>query len=244
MNLSLYTGAANLHLIENWQATMANNLANVSTPGFQKNSFEVSSSNRPLTNHPVQNQPLTPLPMGRPVRVFSDGEIRVTGNPMDFAIHGGGYFGLRDTEGREVFTKDGEFKLNSEGILVNKLGYPVIADGDQLAARQDGGPLTIYTDGTVTQDNETIGRISVFQFADQQQLERLNGSYFFNPGNQAGQREDEFPNVLQGQLMGSSVSPLTEMVSMIQASRAYEVTQKVIQENDERGDQVIQAFSV
>jgi flagellar basal body rod protein FlgG len=244
MNLPLYTGAAHLNVLENWQATIANNLANVSTPGFQKNSFQVASAEKPLTREPLNNHPLTPLPVGRPVRVFSDGEIRVTGNPNDFAIHGGGFFGMRDEAGQEVYSKDGSFQINAEGILVNKLGWPVLAEGGELALRQDGGPFTVHMDGTVTQDGENIGRISVYQFTNPNQLERGNGSYFYNPDNLAGVNEVEIPTIMQGQLMGSAVSPLSEMVSMIQASRSYELTQKVIQENDDRGQKIIQAFSV
>lgn len=233
-----------MRVLEDWQSTIANNLANSSTPGFQKNTFAIASREKPLVKTPMPLQPLTPLALGQPIRVVSDGEVRVTGNPFDMAVHGGAFFAVRNDEGQTLYTKDGEFRLNAEGVLINKMGYPVLADGDALALLPDAGPITVATDGTVSQDGENIGRISVFQFAEPNNLIRTNGSYFMDLNNNAGAQEVESPTILQGQLMGSSVSPLTEMVSMIEASRAYEITQKIIQENDERGGKVIQAFTV
>lgn len=243
MNLGLYTGAAHLAVLENWQSTIASNLANASSPGYQPNTFAVSSAEKPLTKVKMPTQPLQPLVVGKATRVFQSGEVRVTGNPYDLAIHGDGFFGLRRPDGLTVYTKDGEFHRNADGDWVNKMGYRLIAEGDVLNVRLDGGQVTVNTDGTVSQDGENIGRISIFEFARPESLERGNGTYFINVDNRAGIREVEQPIVLQGQLIASGVEPLREMVSMIEVSRAYELTQKVIQENEQRGAKAIQAFS-
>lgn len=231
-----------MNLLENWQALISSNLANASTPGFQKSTFEISST-APEASEETSSRHM-PLPVGSAQRVFSDGQIRTTGNPFDLSIRSGGFFGLTDDKGEQVFTKDGEFHLNNEGTIVNKMGWPLLAGGAPITIELQQGPITVATDGTISQKGQDVGRVSVYNFTNPQELDQGNGSYFFNPGNQAGMTEVEDPLVLQGQLMGSSVSPLTEMVSMIQVSRAYEISQKLIQENDQRRGTVIQTFSV
>ena len=243
MNGGLHTGANRLARLENWQAMISNNLANASAPGFQKNTFEISSSTPEIPNG-APSHPFAAQPVGSVQRVFSDGHIQITDNPLDLAIHGGGFFALVGPEGETLYTKDGEFHLNSEGTLVNKAGYAVQADGDVLTVDLQQGPITITRDGSVNQDGQDIGRISVFNFTDPKALGQGNGSYFIDRDGLAGVAAVEFPTIMQGQLMGSSVAPLSEMVSMIQVSRAYEVTQKLIQESDERQGKAIQTFSV
>ncbi len=243
MNIGLQTGANSLAMLENWQAMISNNLANASTPGFQKSTFEISSTVQEDSEEGATNQ-LTPEPVGSIQRVFSDGQVRITDNPMDLAIHGGGFFALNGENGETMYTKDGEFHLNGDGVLVNKAGYAVQADGDVLTIDLQEGPITITQDGSVNQKGRDVGRLAIFDFSNPEALELGNGSYFFDRDGAAGVSEVEFPTIIQGQLMGSSVAPLSEMVSMIQVSRAYEISQKLIQEADERENKAIQTFSV
>ncbi|MCB1123280.1 MAG: flagellar hook-basal body protein [Verrucomicrobiae bacterium] len=241
MDVGLHTGASHLQMLENWQAVISSNLANSSTPGFQKSVFEIA---RVTPEENGENLLQSTLPVGNVLRAFSEGQIRITGNPYDLAIQSGGFFALAGENGEQVYTKDGEFHLNSDGTLVNKMGWPVLAEGAPLTVVLEEGPITISPDGTVNQKGQDIGRISVYNFANPQALEQGNGSYFTDPEGLAGPVMEEDPLVLQGQLMGSTVNPLTEMVNMIQVSRAYEITQKLIQENDERGSAAIRTFSV
>ncbi len=242
MDISLHTGASQMQMLENWQALISNNLANASAPGFQKSMFEISAPTPevPQVGAPIQ----TASPTGTARRVFSNGQIRSTGNPLDMALQSGGFFGVINDKGEQVYTKDGEFHLNSEGTLVNKMGWSVLAEGAELTVELQEGPITVSPDGTLNQKGQDIGRLSIYDFTNPQALDQRNGSYFTDPEGLAGVVEVEDPLVLQGQLMGSSVNPLSEMVSMIQVSRAYEITQKLIQESDERGSKVVQTFSV
>lgn len=242
MDIGLHTGASHMQMLENWQAVISSNLANASTPGFQKSAFKISASAPEASEAAAPAQ--TPLPVGQAQRVFSNGQIRITGNPLDLAIHSGGFFGLTNDDGEQVYSKDGEFHLNSEGTIVNKMGWTVLAEGAAVTVELQEGPITITPDGTINQNGQDIGRLSVYDFANPDQLEQRNGSYFTDPEGLAGVMEVEDPLVQQGQLMGSTVNSLTEMVSMIQVSRAYEIAQKLIQENDERANTVVQTFSV
>lgn len=234
-----------MQMLETWQASIADNLANASTPGFQKTLVSVTGASKAVdgANAAATADNKLILPQGRVAQSFRDGAIRVTGNPNDFAIKDGGFFALTTPSGERLFTKDGEFSVNSEGILVNKMGYVVDVEGGELSVDLQQGPITVTRDGSVNQEGQSLGRISAFSFADPNQLERVSGSYFADSGN-AGQSPIEDPTILQGHLMGSSVTAMDEMVSMIQVSRAYEMSQKVIQESDERLNQAIQTFSV
>lgn len=242
MDIGLQTGASHMQMLENWQAAISSNLANASTPGFQKSVFQIST---PVAETEEGEMVATsPLPVGGVQRTFSNGQIRVTDNPFDFAIQSGGFFSLFNDEGETVYTKDGEFHLNSGGTLVNKMGWPVLAEGAPLTVVIEEGPITVAPDGTVNQNGQDIGRISIYTFNNPDGLDQSNGSYFSDPEGLAGAMEEEDPLVLQGSIMGSTVNPLTEMVNMIQVTRAYEITQKLIKDSDERSSAAIQTFSV
>lgn len=233
-------------MLEAWQSSIADNLANASTPGFQKTLFAASGAPQgPQSTVSIgtDEQKQLILPEGRVSQSFSNGPIRNTGNPHDFAIKDGGFFALTTPTGERLFSKDGEFRVNTDGVLVNKMGYSVDVDGAELNIDLQQGPVTVTRDGSVNQEGQSLGRISAFSFSQPNQLIRVSGSYFSDPGN-AGQTQIEEPTILQGHLMGSSTEAIKEMVNMIQVSRAYEMSQKVIQENDERLNQAIQAFSV
>lgn len=246
MSIELYSGAAHMQALERWQANIAHNLSNGQTPGFQRSEFriegeqpaKVKASER--TGEAVRTQ----LPQGHAMQVFRMGEMKVTNNPYDFAVQGDGFFSVRNDSGQELYTKDGEFHLNEEGLLVNKMGYPVLNDGQEIEIRLDDGAFSVAKDGTISQNGREINRIGVVAFDRPQNLQHGNGSYFIDSGNDAGVRPVEQPKVLQGQLQMSTVNPLREMVNMIEVSRAYELTQKMIQGEDQRMEKAIQAFSV
>jgi flagellar basal body rod protein FlgG len=246
MDVGLIAGSRQMQTLEAWQSTIAGNLANASTPGFQKTLYSVSGTERGVqsTGSVRQaNRSELVLPSGQVSHSFANGAIRVTQNPNDFAIEGGGFFGLTTSSGDRIYTKDGEFHVNEEGTLVNKLGYVVDVEGGELNVDAQQGPITVTRDGSVNQKGQSLGRISAFSFSSPNELIRLSGSYFSDSGT-AGATMVEDAVVLQGHLMGSSIVPMDEMVSMIRVSRAYELSQKLIQESDERLKQAIETFSV
>ncbi|MEX0322946.1 MAG: flagellar hook-basal body protein [Puniceicoccaceae bacterium] len=244
MSIGLTTGANNLQTLEKWQATIAHNLANSSTPGFQKASFEVvGRSLRPVQSTEGTADARTLIPTGMATRPIGKGEIKITNNPYDMAIQGEGFFSVQGEGGQVMYTRDGEFHLNNEGTLVNKMGYPVMAGGGAIEVQKEEGPISVAPDGTVSQNGQAIERISVHRFNNPEMLHG-SGSYFIDPQNAAGVELIENPIVRQNQLEMSTVSPLREMVSMMEVSRAYEITQKLIEDDEERAQKAIQTFSV
>ena len=245
MDSGLITGAYSLRNLEDWQSLIAHNLANSSTVGFQKNTFQVGAKPvREMERTKGVSEPQTLLPVGTAMRPQISGELKVTQNPYDLSIMGEGYFSVGGPEGQTLYTRDGEFHRNNEGILVNKMGYPLLAEGSPIELPPEEGPFTVARDGTVSQKGQAIGRISIYQFNNPELLQRGNGSFILDPDNEGGALLVENAEVIQGQLEMSTVSPMSEMVNMIQVSRAYEMTQKLIQENDDRLRKAIEAFSV
>lgn len=244
MSIALATGANKLQALENWQAVISHNLANSSTPGFQKANFEVIGRSFHRTEAPKDPAAVRALiPTGTARRPVGKGEIKITGNPYDMAIQGEGFFSVRGEGGQILYTRDGEFHLNNQGTLVNKMGYPVIAGGGTIDIQKDEGPITVAPDGTVSQNGQTIEKISVHRFTNPELLEYGSGSYFIDPDNKGGAELMETPTVMQNQIEMSTVVPLKEMVSMIEVSRAYEITQKLIKDDDDRVRKAIEAFS-
>lgn len=234
-----------MQVLEDWQAMIAHNLANSSTTGYQKATFKVEGrAAGAVSRTSGTEQAQTMLPTGKAFRSFQPGEIRVTDNPYDFAIHGEGFFALQGEDGQILYTRDGEFHRNSEGVLVNKLGYPVLSEGGPIEIRSEEGPVTLSLDGTLSQNGQSIDNLGIYRFNDPDQLHRGNGSYFIDPDNAAGRELMENPSVRQNQLEMSTVAPLSEMVSMIQVSRAYELTQKMMEEDEDRVRQAVQTFTV
>jgi flagellar basal body rod protein FlgG len=243
MDTALISGAHSLKCLENWQTQIAHNLANASTAGFQKNTFEITSMRVPeIARTENGHESITYLPMGSTMRPNIHGEVKVSDNPYDLAIIGNGYFSVEGPGGMTLYTRDGEFHRNMDGILVSKMGYPLLSEGGTIEIRPEDGPFTVAPDGTVSQNGQVVDRIAVYDFANPEMLQRGNGSYILDPDNRGGVRLMEDGRIAQGQLEMSTVSPLTEMVTMIQVSRAYEMSQKFIQQDDDRYSKVIETF--
>lgn len=234
-----------MQALEHWQVAVSQNLANSSTPGYKPVEFAVTARDLPKVNKITETEyPKETLPTGSFSRSFRGGEVRITGNPLDMAVHGDGFFAVRGEGGQTYYTRDGEFHLSADGMLVNKMGFPVLAGGSEVEILPEDGPMTVHRDGTISQNGQNVAQLTVFRFSKPENLVGGNGSYFMDPEGAAGLQQVEDATIMQGQVEMSAVSPLREMVSMIQVARAYEMTSKVIQAEDSRLERAIQAFSV
>jgi flagellar basal-body rod protein FlgF len=244
MSIGLYTGASHLNALEQWQAMAAHNLANSSMPGFQGGVFAIKGSEVGDGKRIKAAAPDAYQLNGSIQRSLAGGEIQVTNNPNDLAIQGEGFFSLQGENGATYYTRNGEFHRNNEGVLVNATGYPLLADGSPIQLTAEDGPLSVAEDGTVSQDGQQVGRVSVYRFENADALRLERGSLISDPLNLAGPTLIETPTIGQGQLEMSNVSPMREMISMIEIARAYDISQKALQQQDERVEKAIQAFSL
>jgi flagellar basal-body rod protein FlgF len=164
------------------------------------------------------------------VRDLDPGPITTTGNPLDLAIEGSGYFSIETADGVR-YGRSGQFRLNELGELATAAGDPVLDDdGAPLAVPLVGGEITIAADGTMSTAAGVVGRIELVTFDDEQRLRKVGGGLYRTdqpPLPAAGAR------LLQGALEGSNVRPIFEMTEMMSTLRAYQGTQRLLDTHHE-----------
>jgi flagellar basal-body rod protein FlgG len=231
---------------------ISNNLANVNTTGFKKSRAEFQDllyeTIRPAGTPSSQD---SEVPAGiqlghgtRPstvLKIFSQGNMENTQNELDLAIEGDGFFQITLPNGETAFTRDGAFKLDSDGRMVNSDGFAL---EPEITIPSDALSISVGLDGTVSvlQAGETtsseIGTIELARFINPAGLISM-GKNLFMTSEASGDEmtgtagEDGLGTLAQGFLEMSNVSVVDEMVKMITAQRAYESNSKAIQAADE-----------
>jgi flagellar basal-body rod protein FlgG len=250
MNLSLYSAATGMEAQQNNLNTIANNLANVNTPGFKRSKIEFQDLlyQKPRsagTDSGGGNLVPTGVEVGNGARVaatsqvFTQGQLTETGERLDIAIQGDGFFEVQRPDGTIGYTRDGSFKLNSSGQVVNVDGFPILSGFQPIAAGATG--INVADNGEVTvqtvDGNETF-RITLTRFANPSGLRSLGGNLYEETAasgtpeiGQAG--EAGYGRTIQGYVEASNVNIVEEMVNLIVAQRAYEINSKSIQTSDE-----------
>jgi len=232
--------------------TIANNLSNVNTTGFKKSKVEFQdvlyqNVRRAGTNVATENVVPVNLEIGygsKPIstsRIFSEGELQPTDQPLDLTISGPGFFQITMPDGSIAYTRDGSFKLSSDGRIVTNDGFFLIPE---LTIPQDATEISFGMDGTA--------QVKLPNQAEPQELGRVELAKFLNPGglNAIGHNlfvvsastgdpilgnpsQNGFGELAQGYLEMSNVEVVEEMVNMIIAQRAYEINSKAIQTADD-----------
>jgi flagellar basal-body rod protein FlgF len=212
---------------------VSNNMANANTPAykgeemmFREFLMPTRSSNRAIGDKLsfVQDVGL--------VRNTSEGTLAKTDNPLDLGLHGDGYFQI-ETEAGMRFSRNGHFRLDEGGMLVNSQGYAVMNSNDQpIIFAPNENSVTVATDGTVSTENGKVGSIKVVGFQNDQELRKVgDGLYETTQDPTPVQR----PEIAQGMMEESNVQPVVEMTHMMSILRDYESNQKIIEaENDRR----------
>jgi flagellar basal-body rod protein FlgG len=249
---ALYSAATGLEAQQINIDVIANNLANVNTAGFKQSRTEFQDLlYQNLRDSGAASSTSTDFPVGlqvglgsRPVattRLFTQGDFRQTGNPLDLVIEGQGFFQVRLPNGETAYTRAGSFHLNREGAIVTADGNLV---DPQVTIPPDALTITVGSDGTVsiTQPSQPqaqqIGTVQLALFQNPAGLNSM-GKNLYLPTSSSGEPitgtpgENGIGTVNQGFLEQSNVSVVDEMVNMIVAQRAYDVNSKVVQTADE-----------
>ncbi len=231
---------------------ISNNLANVNTTGYKKSRADFEDLLYQTLKAPGAasgdgvNAPVG-LQVGYGVRavssskLFSQGDFQQTGNPLDLAIEGEGFFQVVRPGGEVAYSRAGNLKADAEGRLVTSSGFPL---DPEIVIPPDATSVTISADGrvTVTQGNSAeaieVGQIQLANFTNPAGLSSA-GHNLFTPTATSGDAlvaspgENGMGTVLQGFLEGSNVKVVEEMIDLIVAQRSYETNSKVIQAADE-----------
>ena len=233
--------------------TIANNLSNVNTTGFKQNRADFEDLLYQTTR--VAGTPateVTVVPTGVQVghgvkvaatqKVFTQGSLQSTGNVSDLAIQGEGFFRVLQYDGTFGYTRDGAFKIDSNGQLVNSNGYRVMPEvilpenfiRESLTISQDGR-ITVKVAGS--DDALEIGQMELYRFVNPGGLQAI-GENLYKITNASGEAIGSRPGfdgmgkTVQKFIEMSNVSVVQEMVNMIVAQRAYELNSKAIQTSD------------
>jgi flagellar basal-body rod protein FlgF len=221
MDNALFVGLSRQIALRRELDITANNLANVDTAGFKVESLlkkvDPAGPARTLgAPNPVK------FVVGDGVaRDFSQGTLRTTGSPFDLAIEGDGFFTVTTPEG-ERYTRDGRFRLDDTGRVVNQVGQAVHGEGGgEITIDTKKGPVLIAPDGTISQGIERIGKIAVVRFDNRSVLEKTGDNLLKNTANAAPTPAPD-GRVRQGMLESSNVKSVVEVTRLIEVSRAYE----------------------
>lgn len=222
---------------------LSNNMANANTVGFKGDHvFQIpstSSDSENLSTASVKDMPMnniSMLPVGTYIN-FIQGSLKETGNTLDVALEGEGFFCVQTPRGNE-YTRKGDFVLNSSGTLVTQQGYPVLGKGGneiQISGRQ----VVVGSQGGIIVDGVEADSLKIVNFPNQRGLIK-NGDSFFSPIDLADQGVAvENVMVQQGYIEGSNVDSLKMMTEMIEVIRGYESYQKVLQSFNETNSKTV-----
>lgn len=228
---------------------ITNNIANANTSGFKKDTMITESFPEVLMKRigatdyrdiiakaPIANKIGYIGKMNNGVRVdevftnFEQGPISVSGNPLDLALQGPGFFSIETPEG-ERYTRSGEFTLDSEGYITTKEGYKVQGQNGPILV--DGKNIVINEDGQVFSDGNEIDTLKLVDFNDYKLLKKEGEALYLDTSDDAGNMKEAEGLILQGSVEASNVNSVKMMVEMITMLRSYEANQKVIKTFDE-----------
>ncbi|WP_019616627.1 flagellar basal-body rod protein FlgG [Psychromonas ossibalaenae] len=234
-------------------ATISNNLANASTVGFKKSRavFEdllYQNINQPGANATQNTKLPSGLMIGSGAKVvavqknFSQGNALTTSNSLDVMVDGSGFFEIEMPDGSSSYTRNGQFQLNEEGIIVTPgSGYPLLP---QVQIPTNAQSISIGSEGEVSvrvagqAENQVVGQLNVNDFVNPSGLEPLGENLFSETGAsgapiQGTPGSDGLGFLRQGMLETSNVNVTEELVNLIESQRVYEMNSKVISAVDE-----------
>ncbi len=248
MNIGLYQSASALSALERWQDSVSQNITSSQTTGYRKRTINFSTQNagelQPDPKSRIGHADGVPLifPKVNTGINFVTGETLPTRRELDVAIQGDGFFEVQMPDGSHAYTRSGEFRMRSDRTLVTSSGNEVLSDsGSPITLAANGEPVTINQNGSIFQGEVSVGKLSVQKFADNNQLAPIAGGFFVPTGGAQPEPVDQ-PELLQGYLEGSNVTPLREMVDLVLISRAYEANQKIISTVDQQMQKTLDAL--
>jgi len=249
---SMHVAKTGLNAQQTRMQIIANNLANVSTNGFKRDraNFEtlLYQVRRVAGDQVTADANLTSsFSVGTGARIvntqkaMTQGSLITTDNSLDLAIEGGGFFQVLLPDGRVGYTRNGAFSTNAEGILTTSSGYVVqpeitIPDGASQINISRDGIISVLVAGA--NGAEAVGQLQMADFTNRAGLQPIGESFFVQTDTSGdpivtAPQEEGMGRIIQGALEASNVNVVTELVSMIETQRAYEVSSKSITTVDE-----------
>jgi flagellar basal-body rod protein FlgG len=218
---------------------ISNNLANINTPGYKRDKMSFEGLLAGNSNPPAVPQAMTADPILLKENIYIDyasGPSSQSGNPLDLALEGDGFFAVTTPEGT-AYTRQGNFRTSMDGTLVTMDGYPVQGverdkQGNAVPIKIKGNRVEIDGKGNVSVDSAASGTISIVDFKKPYALMK-SGAALFVPSDPQTKSQPGKARVQQGFTEGSNVDSIGEMVQMIETNRYFEACSKVIKAFDD-----------
>ena len=224
MYKGMYIALSGAVLKQKHMDIFAQNIANSNTTGFKKERISFREYLIPADNASgVVEDGRSMTQLSEQVTDFSNGPSFSTGNPLDLAIDGDGFFALEN----DRYTRNGNFRISNDGYLATQDNIKVLGDGGAISV--EGSKIDISISGEVFVDEISVGNIKVVDFENRKNLQRVEGGYFYS--REPGQEVEA--NINQGYLESSNVDVIREMVQMVTSLREFESYQKMIHALDE-----------
>jgi flagellar basal-body rod protein FlgF len=236
MENALLVGLSRQTVLERQLDVVANNVANVNTNGFKADQQlfeEFLTSGAHEDNFKGSDRRVSYVQDRGTYRDFSQGPLQQTGNPLDVAVNGGGFFAVQTAAG-ERYTRDGKFHISNTGQLVTAAGDAVLGTGGPIVFQQTDHDIAISADGTVTvvegsNTTDSIrGRLRIVGFADPQSAQKQGDNLYAAAGGAVPQ-PDTKSVVQQGVIEKSNVNAVAEMSHMVEVMRSYQQVANVLQ---------------
>lgn len=246
---AIYVAASGALVQEARLQVLSNNLANINTIGFKEDRAVFSNYFRDDMNESAEDQNglliSEDLETLFPYRLsnnqvkfegtrtsFEQGQIRQTGNFLDFAISGKGFFCVESSDGDLKYTRKGNFTRNEEGSLVTQDGFVVLGHNGR-GINVEGNIISVDAEGNISVDGFEENRFKIVEFDDPHALVKTGDTLFTTANPLVSAREGENFQIQQGAIELSNVNPIKVMTDMIEVHRAFESYQKIIKAMDE-----------
>lgn len=207
--------------------TIANNVANINTAGFRADAVKFES----LLSRAAAS-PTAFATTGENYISRQGGAVARTDSPLDLAVIGTGWLAFSSPTGT-VYTRDGRMQINSDGELQTVTGRPILdSGGGTIILDPNGGPITVLTDGSISQDGNQMGSVGLFNIPADAKLSRYENSGVIP--DRAAQPVIDFVNagIRQGHVESSNVNPVVEMTKLITATRMFESASTLIDSSE------------
>lgn len=221
-------------------SSISNNVANATTPGYKQQVTSAQPFADMMASGAVTSARAYPgsAPIAVGATDFAAGPMRFSGNPLDVAVEGRGFFEL-SAENGPVYTRAGSFKLDARGRLVSDDGLPVMGVSGEILLTT--AQPVIDGNGAVFENGKQVGQIKIVRFENPRTLKAIGGARFA-AGPESAIQIESFPRMRQGYLEGSNVNTAHEMVRLIETVRHFEANQKLVQGYDDSKDRAIRRF--
>ena len=251
MSGEIYMAAAGALAYEKRLQIISNNLANTNTVGFKQDSgnFRLLDPAELADQLPgvSAEEPLSQDDLfWSQFQVYTDytgGSLKSTGNNFDVALVGDGFFCVQSPDGIR-YTRQGDFTLDSQGVLVTRNGWPVMGESGAITVDASSNPqvtkrFSVDEEGYVSVDGSQVDRLRIVDFPQPYALEKVGDTLFESMAAPGAERPAEGVRVSQGSIEMSNVDAVKMMTEMIEVLRGYESYQKVIRSVDEVNSQAI-----